>query len=86
MLQPADPCAPCDEATILLRGLVKRLLVCAAILTLMASGADAARNPLVSCQKAIDDVGVSLLQKVVRLQQTCLQQRDAGKLSPFTGW
>lgn len=51
----------------------------------MASGADAARNPLVSCQKAIDDVGASMLQKVVSFQQKCLQKRDAGKLSPFTG-
>lgn len=62
-----------------------RLLLCAALWPLLASGAEAARNPLTACQKAIDDVGASLLKKAVSFQQKCLQKRDAGKVSPFTG-
>ncbi len=45
---------------------------------------EAARNPIRSCQNAIDDVGAGLLEKAVRFQQLCLHRKDVGKLPPDT--
>lgn len=52
------------------------------VIGLAPAPSDAARNPLVACQKAIDQAAATLFQKAMRTQQQCLQRRDVGKLPP----
>jgi hypothetical protein len=60
------------------------LLAAVIVVLLTTAPAMGARNPVAACQRALDDIGVSLLEKVIRIQQRCLQRRDAGTLPSST--